>query len=69
MLALTFGLFSFSVDSANNVDNNTKIQELEILDVYDCTVTYTNSRGVEFSATESDCIKAYEKISMFIEAE
>ena len=36
---------------------------------YDCTVTYTNSQGVTFSATESDCIKAYEKVAMFIEAQ
>ncbi len=39
------------------------------LESYDCTATYTNSKGVTFTSTESDCIKAYEGLAMFIEAE
>ncbi|HYX09510.1 MAG TPA: hypothetical protein VE912_22460 [Bacteroidales bacterium] len=33
-----------------------------------CTVSYTNSGGVTFTATASTCIEAYEQIQPFIEA-
>jgi hypothetical protein len=34
-----------------------------------CTVTYTNSRGITFSATAPTCTEAYENIMPHIEAQ
>lgn len=80
LIAGTFAILPFSMNAGNNVDPNVESHNLyqvndikEILEfdikVYDCTVTYTNSQGVTFTATESDCIKAFEKVSPFIEAQ
>lgn len=34
----------------------------------DCTVTYTNSKGIKFTATASTCGEAYEMIAPHVEA-
>ncbi|WP_271765650.1 hypothetical protein [Aquimarina algiphila] len=58
LLALTTGMMA-------NTNNNTEITKLEI---GSCTVSYTNSKGIKFSATAATCGEAYEMIAPHVEA-
>lgn len=55
---------------ANATPELSKNQNLNIeYDKVSCTVTYTDSHGVTFSATAETCIEAYEAVMPFIEAQ
>jgi hypothetical protein len=57
------GMFAFA-----NSSNVEKTKLTYTYDIGSCTVSYTNSSGVTFSATAETCIEAYENIMPFIEA-
>ena len=62
-LAFMLGTFAFA--------NTSEIEYPEVTFEYyeaSCTVSYTNSHGVTFTATAETCTEAYELISPHIEA-
>ncbi len=69
---MLIGSFAFANNSTTNFDK--LISEKVITIKYDvskssCTVSYTNSAGVTFTATAKTCTEAYENLSMHIEAQ
>lgn len=58
-------LMLFGLGCTNQNPNDEEVIESTSMT---CTVSYTNSYGVTFTATANSCAEAYEEIRIFIEA-